>query len=197
MNVMEAIEKRRTIRRFLQKPIPFEDLKLLVNAGRLAPSGGNLQPWEFLVIDDTALLEPVFSTLAWAAYLGPEGTPKEGERPVAYIVILNNKKLKSITSSADFGAAIENILLAAVEKGIGTCWIGSVKREKLAQILNIPDTYSIEYVIALGYPAETAIAEDEQGSLRYWRDEKGIHHVPKRKLEDVLHHNKLKGLDKF
>ncbi|MCX7704937.1 MAG: nitroreductase family protein, partial [bacterium] len=130
METMEAIRKRRTVRRFLQKPIPFDILKELVDAARLAPSGGNLQPWEFLVIDDEKLLEPVFSTLAWAAYLGPDGTPKEGERPVAYIVVLNNRKRKSFTPQADFGAAIENILLAAIDKGIGSCWIGSIQREK-------------------------------------------------------------------
>ncbi|MCM8825223.1 MAG: nitroreductase family protein [Candidatus Omnitrophica bacterium] len=191
METMEAIRKRRTIRRFLQKPIPFDVLRELVDAARLAPSGGNLQPWEFLVIDDKNLLEPVFSTLAWAAYLGPEGKPKEGEKPVSYIVVLHNKKMKSFTPQADFGAAIENILLAAFDLGIGGCWIGSVQREKLAEILKIPADYSIEYVIALGYPAETAIAVDEKGDLKYWRDKDGIHHVPKRRLEDVLHHNRI------
>ncbi|MCM8822520.1 MAG: nitroreductase family protein [Candidatus Omnitrophica bacterium] len=191
METMEAIRKRRTIRRFLQKPISFDILKELVDAARLAPSGGNLQPWEFLVIDDKNLLEPVFSTLAWAAYLGQEGKPKEGEKPVAYIAVLHNKKMKSFTPQADFGAAIENILLAAVDLGIGSCWIGSVQREKLAEILKIPADYSIEYVVALGYPAETAIAEDEKGDLKYWRDKDGIHHVPKRRLEEVLHHNRI------
>ncbi|MCM8764836.1 MAG: nitroreductase family protein [Candidatus Omnitrophica bacterium] len=189
---MESIKKRRTIRRFLQKPISFDVLKELIDAARLAPSGGNLQPWEFLVIDDEKLLEPVFSTLAWAAYLGPEGRPKEGEKPVAYIIVLHNKKLKSFTPQADFGAAIENILLAAVDRGIGSCWIGSVQREKLAEILKIPVDYSIEYVIALGYPAETAIAEDAKESLKYWRDKDGVHHVPKRRLEEILHHNGIK-----
>ncbi len=196
METMDAIRNRRTIRRFQQKPIPFEILKELIDAARLAPSGGNLQPWEFLVIDDRNLLEPVFSTLAWAAYLGPEGKPKEGEKPVAYIVVLHNKKLKSFTPASDFGAAIENILLAATDKGIGSCWIGSVQRENLAKILDISSDYSIEYVIALGYPAEKAIAEDEKGSLKYWRDGNSVHHVPKRRLEDILHHNKLGVLDK-
>ncbi len=192
METMDAIKTRRTIRRFQQKPIPFEILKELVDAARLAPSGGNLQPWEFLVIDDKNLLEPVFSTLAWAAYLGPEGKPKEGEKPVAYIIVLHNKKMKSFTPEADFGAAIENILLAAVDKGIGSCWLGSVQKVKLAKILNIPDDYSIEYVVALGYPAEQAISESETGSLKYWRDNQGVHHVPKRSLEDILHHNSIR-----
>lgn len=196
METMEAIKKRRTIRRFLQNPIPFELLKELIDAARLAPSGGNRQPWEFLVVDDRKLLESVFSTLAWAVYLGPEGQPKEGERPVAYVVILHNKKLKAWTPQADFGAAIENILLAATDRGIGGCWIGSVQREKLAEILNIPADYSIEYVVALGYPGETAIAEDEKGDLKYWRDKDGIHHVPKRNLKDILHHNEI-VLDKI
>lgn len=191
MKTIEAIKKRRTIRRFLQKRIPFDDLKDLVDAARLAPSGGNLQQWEFMIIDDPELLEQIFSTLAWAAYLGLEGKPKEGEKPVAYIIVLTKAKTESPVLHADFGAAIENILLAAVDKGIGSCWIGSVQRGKLAQILNLPQTYSIQYVIALGYPAEQAIIEDEQGSLKYWRDENGIHHVPKRKIDDVLHHNKI------
>ncbi len=191
METMEAIRNRRTIRRFLQKPISFEILEELVDAARLAPSGGNLQAWEFIVVDEPDLCESVFSTLAWAAYLGPEGNTKEGERPVAYIISLNNKNFKSVTPQADFGAAIENILLAAWDKGIGSCWIGSVQREKLAQILNLPQNYSIEYVVALGYPAEKAVVEEEKGDLKYWRDSQGMHHVPKRKLEDILHHNRI------
>lgn len=197
METMEAIRKRRTIRRFLQKQIPFDDLKDLVDAARLAPSGGNLQQWEFMIIDDPGLLEQVFSTLAWAAYLGPEGKPKEGEKPVAYIIVLTKAKSQSTVLHADFGAAIENILLAAVDRGIGSCWIGSVQKEKLAHVLNLPQTYSIQYVVALGYPSEEAIVEDEQGSLKYWRDKKGLHHVPKRKIDDVLHHNKMRDLTKF
>ncbi|MCM8817713.1 MAG: nitroreductase family protein [Candidatus Omnitrophica bacterium] len=106
-------------------------------------------------------------------------------------MVLHNKRLKSYTPQADFGAAIENILLAATDNGIGSCWIGSVQKEKLAKILNIPSDYTIEYVVALGYPAETAVIEDEKGDLKYWRDKNGIHHVPKRTLKDVLHHNTL------
>ena len=159
MDAIEAIKKRRTIRRFLQDPIPFNDLKDLIDAARLAPSGGNLQPCEFMVIDDANLLEGVFSTLAWAAYLGQEGKPKEGEKPVAYIVVLINKEKQTSTPYADVSAAIENILLSAFAKGIGTCWIGSVQKEKLTQFLNIPENYSIQYVVALGYPAEKAVVE--------------------------------------
>ena len=192
METIDAIKKRRTIRRFLQDPIPFDDLKDLIDAARLAPSGGNLQPCEFMVIDDVNLLEGVFSTLAWAAYLGQEGKPKEGEKPVAYIVVFINEKKQSSTPFADISAAIENILIAAFDKGIGSCWIGSVQKEKLAQLLNMPRNYSIQYVVALGYPAEKAVVEEEHGSLKYWRDEKGVHHVPKRRIDDILHHNKIK-----
>ncbi|HPP67306.1 MAG TPA: nitroreductase family protein [bacterium] len=195
METMQAIKTRRTIRRFLQKPIPFEHMKECVNAGRLAPSGGNIQPWEFLVIDDITLLEPVFSTLSWAVYLGPVGTPKEGEKPVAYIVVFVREINQSTTVLTDIGAAIENILIAAADKGIGSCWIGSIQKDKLASILNLPKNCLIQYVIALGYPAEQAVIEEgcEDEDVKYWRDEKGIHHVPKRKIENIVHHNIIKN----
>jgi nitroreductase len=95
MNVYEATIKRRTIRRFKQKPIPLETLKKLVNAGRLAPSTANLQPIEYIIIDGADLVENVFETLKWAGYISPAGNPPQGERPVAYIIVLANKKKNS------------------------------------------------------------------------------------------------------
>jgi len=197
MDVREAIEKRRTIRRFIQKPIPYGDLKALVDAARLAPSGGNLQPWEFIIVDDPEIVSSVFPCLAWAGYLAPKGTPEETERPVAYIVVLSNKKIASVTPAADIAAAIENLILRAVEMGIGSCWIGSVRRDSLAALLKIPETHSLEYVVALGYPKEVACIEEMTDSVKYWRDNNGVHHVPKRRLDSILHRNVFRGaLDK-
>jgi len=152
MNVYEAIRKRRTVRRFKQDPIPREILDKLIDAARLAPSAANLQPNEYIVVDEPGLVEQVFSTLRWAGYIAPKGNPPEGEKPVAYIVILTNKEKTTISGVSDAAAAIENILLTAMEEGIASCWLASIERETLQKILAIPDHCPIDSVIALGYP---------------------------------------------
>lgn len=186
MNVYEAAVKRRTIRKFLQKPIPMEILLKLLNAARLAPSAGNLQPCEYILVTDKALLESVFSTLKWARYIAPEGTPKEGERPVAYVVVLVNTKKAGEGGEIDCAAAIENMILTAWEEGIGSCWIASVDRNRLREILSIPEYCKICFVVALGYKAEEPIVEEmKDDDVKYWKDEKGVLHVPKRRLNDI------------
>jgi nitroreductase len=190
MNVYEAVRKRRTVRRFRQDPIPREILEKLIDAARLAPSAANLQPNEYIVVDEPGLLPRVFSTLRWAGYIAPGGNPPEGERPVAYIIVLTNKEKTKIPGVSDAAAAIENILLTAREEGIGSCWLGSIERSKLQQILATPGHCPIDSVIALGYPRESPRVEEMKDSLKYWKDDTGTLHVPKRKLADILHRNK-------
>ncbi len=91
----------------------------------------------------------------------------------------------------DVGAAIENILLTALEEDIGTCWIQSIKREDLHQILKIPPNYKIDSVVALGYKNEEPVVEEMIDSVKYWLDDQETLHVPKRKLEDILHRNQF------
>lgn len=190
MNVYEATTNRRTIRRFKQKPIPFETLKKIVNAGRLAPSSANLQPIEYIVIDEANLVENVFETLKWAGYISPAGDPPTGERPVAYIIILANKKKNPGNCERDAAAAIENMILVALEEGIGSCWLGSIDTNKLTDILELPEHIKIDSVLALGYSNESPQIEEIKDSVKYWKDETGILHVPKRKLDDILFYNK-------
>ncbi|NOZ60638.1 MAG: nitroreductase [Calditrichaeota bacterium] len=189
MRVYDLTLKRRSIRRFLQKPLSREILAKLVNAGRLAPSGANLQPLEFVVVDDKSLSGKVFATLKWAAYIAPAGDPPQDKRPVAYIVVLVNRKIKKKNGEVDAAAAIENMILVALDEGIGSCWLGSVDREALAQVLRIPKNFKIDSVLALGYPDESPEVEDAVDSIRYWKDERGVLHVPKRKLDEVIHFN--------
>ena len=191
MDVKEAIEKRRSIRRFKDEPIPREVLRNLVNAGRLAPSGANLQPIEYIVIDDPDLLKKVFPFLKWAGYIAPEGNPPSGKRPVAYIVVLANTEIRPAGYEEDIGAAVENIILSALREGIGTCWLSSIDRDGLRGLLNVPRQMKIDSVIALGYPDEAPVAEDipKDGSIKYHKDSSGRLHVPKRRLEDILHIN--------
>lgn len=189
MSIYETILKRRSIRRFKNIEIPYEILEKCVNAARLAPSAKNLQPWEFIIVDKEDLRRQVFGTLSWAGYISPRGNPPPGEEPKAYIVILINKNINSEYFEYDAGIVAGYITLVALEHGIGTCCLRSINRDKLKQILNVPDTHLITLVVALGYPNESPVMEEFSGSIKYWKDEQGTLHVPKRKLADIRHHN--------
>lgn len=183
------IRKRRTIRQFKAQEITRDILLNLVDIGRLAPSAANLQPLEFLIVDDPEIRKEVFPCLRWAAYINPAGDPGPGQEPVAYIIILADTEIREKGYEYDVGAAVENIILGAMSQGIGSCWLISINRERLKEILSIPDKYRVDSVIALGYPAESPVVEDFSGSVKYWKDEAGTLHVPKRKLENVVHLN--------
>lgn len=191
MDVYEAILKRRTIRKYKQDPIPTDVLEKLVNAARLAPSGANLQPIKYVVITDAELLPKVFSMTRWAAYIAPKGTPQAGEEPTAYIAILADKEIRATGYDSDAGAAIENLLLAAVGEGIGSCWLGSIDRNGLSELLQVPERYHIHSLIALGYPAESSVVEDAVDSIKYYKDENGVLHVPKRTMAEIMFMNKM------
>lgn len=191
MSFYGLIISRRTIRQFKPEPLSRELLVRIVNAGRLAPSAGNKQPLEFLVVNEPQLCHRVFPYLSWAAYISPKGNPKPGQEPVAYIITLVNLSIRSQGYEYDVGAAMENMILAAWAEGVGSCWLISVNREKIAALFEIPENYRVDCVLALGYPAESPIVETFQGSIRYWLDNDGRLHVPKRPLENVIHFNQF------
>jgi nitroreductase len=191
MNVYDAILIRRSIRRFKQKPIDNNLLKKFVNAGRLAPSAANLQPLEYIIVHNKDLCSRIFKTLSWAAYIQPKWVPDIDERPTAYIIIL----VTDITNKyymRDVGVATENIILAAEEESIGSCILCKIDRNQIKQILNIPNNIEVDSVVALGYKAEHPVVEDLQESVKYWRDEREVLHVPKRKLTTISHMNTYK-----
>src|SRR5450830_1764566 len=194
MDIYNKIISRRTIRKFKQVEIPVDILKKLVNAGRLAPSAGNRQPLEYFIATDNDLKVKIFSTLSWAIYIRPEGNPQKGEEPAAYIIIIvNNKIANTAYFKYDVGASVENMTISALEEGIGCCWIASFNKNKLSEILKIPESYSIDCVLALGYPLEDPTFEDivKDGSIIYHKDSEGRLHIPKRKLEDIIHIEKF------
>ena len=190
MTVYEAAINRRSIRRFKQEPIPLEILRKLVDAGRLAPSSANRQPIEYIITNEASVVERVFGTLKWAGYISPAGDPPQGERPVAYIVVLANKEKSSGSCERDAAAAIENMLLVALEEGIGSCWLGAININKLTDILALPKHIKIDSVIALGYSNESPQIEIIKDSVKYWKDDEGVLHVPKRGIDEVLCFNK-------
>ncbi len=192
MSTYELILSRRTIRQFKPIPIARAILERIVNAGRLAPSAGNMQPLEFVVVDDREMCRRVFPCLRWAAYIAPHGNPRPGQEPVAYIFPVINLGIREKGYENDVGAAVENMILTAWEEGIGSCWLISVERAKAAEMLGLPPDYRIDSVLALGYPAERPVIEDFAGSVKYWKDEQDVLHVPKRRLVDVLHFNRFR-----
>lgn len=184
----ELIEKNRTYRRFYENvKVDRKTLEELVDLARLSPSGGNLQSLKYILSYEAERNNLVFPHLKWAGYLKDWGGPEAGERPAAYIIMLGDKEI-SPNHFWDHGIASQSILLGAVEQGLGGCQFGSIDREGLRNSLNIPEQYEIVMVIALGKPKEEVVLEDIKDSkdVKYWRDENKVHHVPKRKLVDLI-----------
>ncbi|KPU42808.1 coenzyme F420:L-glutamate ligase [Oxobacter pfennigii] len=188
MNVYEAATKRRTVRKFKQDRIQADILKKFVDAARLSPQGANLQALKYIIVTEKTLTDIIFTATSWAGYIRPTHNPQENERPVAYIVPLVDSEIKNTNYDNDAGAAIQTILLTAYEEGIASCWLGAINKEIIKNTLEIPDKYIIHSLIALGYPAESpeVVKVGEDGSIKYYKDESGVLHVPKRCLDDVL-----------
>ncbi|MFC2090666.1 nitroreductase family protein [Bacteroidota bacterium] len=183
----ELILKNRSYRRFDQSHrISRADLLEMIDAARLSASARNAQPLKYFLSYSEELNEKVFPCLAWAGYLTDWSGPEAGERPSAYIVQLHDTTFGS-NYYCDDGIAAQSILLTAAEKGLGGCIIASVKKDTLSERLNLPEHLSIIQVIALGKPAEKVVIEEMIGDdFKYWRDEQGVHHVPKRSLESLI-----------
>jgi nitroreductase len=171
----------------LSCPIELETLRELVDLARLSASAGNQQPLKYILSCDPQKNALIFSHLAWAAYLKDWPGPAEGERPSAYIILLGDKEI-SQSFGCNHGIAAQSILLGAAEKGLGGCMIASIKRQELAEALNIPPRHEILLVLALGKPQETVMLETvgPDGDIKYWRDSEGRHHVPKRTLDEII-----------
>ncbi|MFX0142114.1 MAG: nitroreductase family protein [Candidatus Hodarchaeota archaeon] len=187
MDLEDAIFKRRTIRRFKQDPISLDLLKKLVDYARVAPMASNIQALEFIIVETREMREKLFPLVNWAGSLPPEQrTPEINRRPTAYIIVLVNTEIKKTYVDFDVGAAVENILLGAVMHGIGSCWMGSINARRIKKLLEIPDNYDIKHIISLGYPDEESVMEPYTDTFKYWKDEDGKMHVPKRDLNDII-----------
>lgn len=187
MNIYELIKKRRTIRKFQQNPIPTETLIKLTDAARVAPSAANIQPLKYIIINSEEMTSKIFPLVKWAGYLAPDYNPKDDERPTAYIAVFADLSLRKAGFEADSGAAVENVILAALEEGIGACWMGAIDHEKITTLLMPGDDLKLLYIIALGYPAETPVeASVDEENIKYYLDETGTLNVPKRSLDEVL-----------
>ena len=158
MDTFEAIKKRSSVRDFTGEPIPLKDLEKIVDAGRLAPSGSNKQPWDFIVVTKKDIIQRLSKAGAWSADAG------------AMIVVVMDPASKYWLE--DGSAAIENMLLAATALGYGSCWLegNALPHEaEFKRLLNIPEHLNLLTLIPVGVPAE-------------WPRDK-----QKKPLEEVLH----------
>ena len=187
MTLRELLLKNRSYRRFYQDvKITGDELKEMVENVRFTPSAANKQPLKFILVSDESMNREIFPHLKWAGYLPDWDGPGVGERPTAYIIMLGKRK-ESPNIDADYGIAMQTILLSAAEKGYGGCLIGSIDKDKIRRLLDIPEELEISVIIALGKPKEKVVIDDvKNGDIKYWRDEQQIHHVPKRSLENLI-----------
>ena len=187
MLLRELVLKNRTRRRFQENTrISMGTLTDLVDLGRLSPSAGNLQPLKYILSNDPKKNAAIFPCLSWAGYLRDWPGPPEGERPAAYIIVVGDTTIGH-SFDVDSGIAVQSIMLGAAECGLGGCIIGSIDRKRLQESLDIPDRYQVLLVLALGRPKETVALDTMKGDdVRYWRGKNGVHHVPKRRIKDLI-----------
>lgn len=187
MDLQQLIKKTRTYRRFdSTQAVSTETLTSLVDLARLSASGANRQPLKYILVTEPSQRETLYPCLAWAGYLTNWEGPDPGERPTAYIVILGDKEI-SESFGIDHGIAAQSIMLGAVEAGLGGCIIASVKKERLRAAFDVPKQYEVLLVLAIGKPVEEVVLETiRNNDVKYWRDEQGVHHVPKRTLDEII-----------
>jgi nitroreductase len=188
MDYPDLVRQTRSYRRFHEDVLVSRQTLIdLVDLARYTASARNLQPLKYVLAHDRARNDQIFPLLAWAGYLPDWPGPAAGERPAAYIVMLGDTSLGQ-DFAVDSGIAAQTIMLGASSLGLGGCMIGSIQREKMRSVLQISASYQILLVLALGQPQETVVIDEMAigNGIEYWRDEAGVHHVPKRPLADLI-----------
>ncbi len=170
MNFYDIVKKRRSVRKFSDRPVERELILKCIESARLSPSACNSQNWKFIVVDsnpDKKELAQIACSGIYTEKAGPNSFLYQAPVIVA-IVNLNNNFTSSIGafikgtdySLINIGIAGEHFVLQAEELGLGTCWVGWFNEKRVKKFLNVPKKYSIPCLIALGYPAETKIADN-------------------------------------
>jgi nitroreductase len=154
MELMDVIRKRRSIRKYRSDPVPQEDIKYVLEAARLAPSWANSQCWHFVVVTDPEV----------KAAMAKAGNPWAAQAPALIVACADPTKPGTKGDQPyymlDIGIAMEHLILAATERGLGTCWIGWFKEDVAKEALGVPETIRVVAFTPLGYPAEAPDAKE-------------------------------------
>lgn len=150
MNVVEAIRKRRSIRKYINREIEEDKLNRILEAARLAPSARNLQDWRFIVVRDLRTREKLSAAAKGQSFIA--------EAPVVIAACGTNTDYVMTCGqhsyTIDVAIALDHVSLAAVEESLGTCWIGAFFEDKVKEILGVPDNVRVVALMPIGYPAE-------------------------------------------
>ena len=178
----------RSTRRFRQSQrIEREELVNLIDLTRFVASGRNLQPLKYHPVVEEEVCGKIFPLLAWAGYYTDWDGPEEGERPAAYLIQCLDTSLTA-NSLCDEGLQLEAITLGAVALGYNCCIIKAFNAPALKEVLNIPEQLTPTYVVAIGKSKENIrlVPMNEDGDIKYFRDQEGAHCVPKRPLDELI-----------
>lgn len=189
MDFLELVTGARTCRRFREaEGMPAGTLDWLIECARVTPCGGNAQALRFAVVESPEACAAVFPALKWAGMLTDWDGPEAGERPTGYVAILGEAGTRAKLNAIDAGIVAQTIQLAAYTRDLGCCIFLSFDPRKIREVLGIPENLEPLLVLALGFQKEVRRVETvgADGSVKYWRDAQGVHHVPKRPLEDLL-----------
>ena len=189
--IKDLIKKNRSVRGYdNSRDVTIEELREMVDCARLSASSVNMQPLKYILVNTVDGKARVLKQVSFAAKLSTLKLPHRGSEPMAYIVICQDEQIsKSETGFLrDVGIAAQSITLAVTELGLGACMLGYFSPDKLRQALDLSENLKPLLVISFGKSVEDIrIVEIEEGeSTDYYRDEAGIHYVPKRKLDDVI-----------
>jgi len=161
MSLLDVIFRRRSIRRYKSKPVPDDVLKNILEAGRLAPSGDNAQPWHFIVVADSEIKRELSKGM-WRRFI----------KDSAFIIVGCGEKYDK-WSTVDVTIALENMVLAAEAQNVGSCWIGAFEEEEVKELLGVPDNLKVVALVSFGYPAEKPSPRN------------------KKNLESIVHYNRF------
>ena len=188
MDFVETLLKRRSIRRFRQEKVSHDALTLLIEAARVAPCAANRQKLRFVAINSPALVDKIFPLTRWGAKVSPRRNPVAGETsPTAFIAVCCEAENPDWLCGCDTGAAVENMLLRAVDLGLGCCWLGAFDHAEVDKLLFPQGGMHTLSLVAVGYPAETPELENSSSEniLDYYLDENDVLHVPKLAAEKL------------
>lgn len=161
MSLLDVIFRRRSIRRYKSKPVPDDVLKNILEAGRLAPSADNIQPWHFIVVTAPEIKRELSGGM-WRGFI----------KDSAFTIVGCGDKTNK-WSTVDVAIALENMVLAAEAQEVGSCWIGAFEEEEIKKLLGIPGNLKVVALVSFGYPAEKLNPRN------------------KKNLETIVHYNRF------
>jgi len=158
MNVMDAIKKRKSVRKYLDKPVKDKKLNTVLEAGRLAPSASNRQEWRFVIVRDPETRKKLAEAANRQTFVG--------KAPVVIVACAETDGHVMMCGqpnyAIDVAIALDHMTLAAVESGLGTCWIGAFDERRVKKILGIPEEIRVVELMPIGYPSDPSPVEKKR-----------------------------------